>query len=112
MTGHAKDCRWTKTSEAECEFKETHHYCPHEEHSCDCYTKTETVSIPEPAISSIKQIVTGLSDFLEKKVVDYIDEMVSSMQVQADIMSRARKEGIDISKMMDRIKTAYNTKNE
>jgi len=30
---HTKDCNWEKSN---CEYKATHHYCPHEEHKCDC----------------------------------------------------------------------------
>lgn len=33
---HTEDCAWTK---ADCEYKATHHYCPHPEHACDCKGK-------------------------------------------------------------------------
>lgn len=33
MTIHQPSCRWAR---AECEYKATHHYCPHPEHACDC----------------------------------------------------------------------------
>ncbi len=37
MSGeHLSECRWQKTTAAECEYRETHHYCPHPEHACDC----------------------------------------------------------------------------
>jgi hypothetical protein len=32
-TKHLKDCRWET---AQCEYKESHHYCPHPEHACNC----------------------------------------------------------------------------
>lgn len=36
MADHVADCRWERTTPAECEYRETHHYCPHPEHACSC----------------------------------------------------------------------------
>lgn len=36
MSEHTKDCRWERTISAECVYRDTHHYCPHPEHACDC----------------------------------------------------------------------------
>jgi hypothetical protein len=36
QTHHTADCRWEQTSEADCEYRATHHYCPHPEHACSC----------------------------------------------------------------------------
>ena len=36
MNIHTPNCKWIKTTNAECEYRDTHEYCPHEEHSCDC----------------------------------------------------------------------------
>lgn len=33
---HTPECRWECTTEYECEYRATHHYCPHPEHACDC----------------------------------------------------------------------------
>lgn len=33
---HTTDCRWIMTTNVECEYRSTHHYCPHREHACDC----------------------------------------------------------------------------
>ena len=33
---HDEKCNWEKTKPEECEYKETHNYCPHEEHACTC----------------------------------------------------------------------------
>lgn len=30
---HKKECEWEK---AKCEYYNTHHYCPHQEHECNC----------------------------------------------------------------------------
>jgi hypothetical protein len=34
--GHLPECRWHKTTPKECEYRDTHNYCPHLEHACDC----------------------------------------------------------------------------
>lgn len=33
---HHKDCVWENTTSAECEYRDTHHYCPHPKHECNC----------------------------------------------------------------------------
>ena len=33
---HTEDCNWEKTTPEQCEYKTTHHYCPHPEHACNC----------------------------------------------------------------------------
>jgi len=33
MTTHTAECRW---QQATCAYKDTHHYCPHPEHACNC----------------------------------------------------------------------------
>lgn len=33
---HTTGCRWILTTNVECEYRSTHHYCPHPEHACDC----------------------------------------------------------------------------
>jgi hypothetical protein len=33
---HKPTCRWILTTNVECEYRQTHHYCPHPEHACDC----------------------------------------------------------------------------
>ena len=36
QTDHNQNCRWEKTTLEECEYRVTHHYCPHPEHDCTC----------------------------------------------------------------------------
>lgn len=36
IEGHTDNCRWSNTNTEECEYRDTHHYCPHPEHACDC----------------------------------------------------------------------------
>ncbi|MDE2025163.1 MAG: hypothetical protein KGJ07_01585 [Patescibacteria group bacterium] len=39
---HDKDCQWQKTTPEECEYRNTHYYCPHDgthgmpDHRCTC----------------------------------------------------------------------------
>lgn len=33
---HYTNCNWEKTTNTECEYRDTHHYCPHPEHACNC----------------------------------------------------------------------------
>jgi hypothetical protein len=33
---HRPDCTWEKTLPGECEYRLSHHYCPHPEHRCSC----------------------------------------------------------------------------
>lgn len=48
---HQNSCRWEKTTNAECEYRDTHHYCPHPEHECDCTTaKQLRVFSPEDLV--------------------------------------------------------------
>lgn len=54
-TEHKPECRWEKTTSAECEYRDTHYFCPHDghhgmpDHSCNC------ASIPEPK----RVLITG-----------------------------------------------------
>ena len=34
--GHTEACRWHQTTPVDCEYRTTHHYCPHPRHACDC----------------------------------------------------------------------------
>ena len=40
---HKKNCRWEQSN---CEYKETHHYCPHPQHACNCDEIEEEFKIP------------------------------------------------------------------
>lgn len=43
LAGHDPDCRWVRTTVDECEYRETHYYCPHVEHACNCSRPTPRV---------------------------------------------------------------------
>ena len=55
----------------------------------------------------VLDFISGMTDFIEKKKQGYVEEMVSSMFIQADIISRARKDGIEIAEIMPEIKQKY-----
>ena len=48
---HDKDCAWEK---ADCEYKATHHYCPHPEHACTC----------TPATDADGALITAIREFI------------------------------------------------
>jgi hypothetical protein len=33
---HVPECAWERTTLADCQYRATHHYCPHPEHACTC----------------------------------------------------------------------------
>lgn len=43
---HTFHCRWSVTTPEQCEYRQTHHYCPHPEHSCDCRPRQAPRSTP------------------------------------------------------------------
>lgn len=55
----------------------------------------------------VHDFITGMTDFIEERKTAYTEEMVSSMVLQADIISRARKDGIEISEIMPEVKKKY-----
>jgi len=55
----------------------------------------------------VHKFITSVFDFLDKKKQGYIEEMISSMVIQADVISRARKDGIEIAEIMPEIKQKY-----
>ena len=56
---------------------------------------------------AMTDIVNALAKSIGKSRKKYIKEMVSAMVVQADIIKRARKDGVEISEIMPEIKKAY-----
>lgn len=59
MRTHRPDCRWERTTSANCAFRETHEYCPHPHHACTCP--------PDAKLSDLQvaeQIVDALDRYL------------------------------------------------
>lgn len=78
---HEKDCAWEK---ADCEYKETHYYCPHPEHTCSCVKVQYAGGIP----SEIKNLILDslktwaehgmydvplIGDFVDKEKITTMD---------------------------------------
>lgn len=72
---HDKGCRWERTTEQECEYRATHHYCPHPEHACDC-------SLSKPRGDGelpLNQVVCGeASEVLSSFPAESVDLVVTS----------------------------------
>lgn len=50
---HATTCAWMNSS---CEYKDTHKYCPHEEHKCECFLgKKLDISIVEDVVKNAEE---------------------------------------------------------
>lgn len=47
---HDADCRWERTTLADCAYRATHFYCPHPEHACNCAPPTDRVAITGLAV--------------------------------------------------------------
>lgn len=73
---HNSNCRWEKTTSEECEYRDTHYYCPHDgthgnpDHSCDCVEETpkEPVSPEMPTLAGSAKPKTDPGAELEAKV--------------------------------------------
>lgn len=63
---HDPDCRWERTTALECEYRGTHHYCPHPAHACNCAPPAARVSMDMPARLRRLADVCVLPDFAAK----------------------------------------------
>lgn len=68
---HAADCVWQRITSAECEYRDTHHYCPHLEHACSCSvwnpTEEEAEAILRANGTSSREVVNGFIERLLKE---------------------------------------------
>ncbi len=69
---HEKDCAWEL---ADCEYKQTHNYCPHEDHACTCAPNKEPLSerLDQRGFKPVKSIsITNLTlERLNRKPIGY-----------------------------------------
>lgn len=56
---------------------------------------------------TIRKIVSVIIDKRKEREEFFIGEMILCMKTQANIIHRARKDGIEIAELMPRIKKAY-----
>jgi hypothetical protein len=70
-------------------------------------TKKLTKKEEKRAVNLIEKIITDISDIHSKNEEKYITEMVNCMVFQADIISRAKKNGIIFEELLPKIKSAY-----
>ena len=104
---HDKDCAWGK---ADCEWKETHHYCPHPEHACTCEPKkplnerleergfkpVQSISVANLTLERLKRSPIGYTVFFEHTdegmsftVYDIQDSEHDRLSVAADFEAAA-----------------------
>lgn len=95
MKTHSKDCNWEKTTSEECEYRQTHYYCPHDgthgmpDHRCTCNEMEENsndTQLKEQEISSIIKYLLywkGEDPRYEKELLeDVTKEMLSLFHAQ------------------------------
>ena len=58
MSVHDPSCRWEKLTSRECSWRDTHAYCPHEEHSCDC-EPTVPMTKAEALLDAVRKTDVG-----------------------------------------------------
>ena len=64
------------------------------------------------AKKNIGKMIGEIANFLEKNKKVFINEMVKAMKIQAGVIKRARKKGINIEEMMPEVKKAYEKTNK
>ena len=55
----------------------------------------------------LADFVKGFAKHIESNKSSYIKEMIESMKIQADIIQRARKDGVDINALLPEIQKEY-----
>lgn len=74
-----KECEWNK---AECSWKETHEYCPHEEHMCTCKPpKTD-------GMEEIKKNIHLLRQWLNEDRIDDPKKFVTNEQIEKWLLTK------------------------
>lgn len=68
---HVSGCVWERTTKTECEYRDTHHYCPHPEHACNCRvfnpTEEEAETILRGYGTNSKEVINGFIERLLKE---------------------------------------------
>lgn len=60
---HQPNCAWEQTTSAECDYRETHYYCPHLEHTCTCPATAPTTRTTPSAetVFTLDQLTEALN---------------------------------------------------
>ena len=56
---HNKDCRWHLTTLEQCEYRDTHNYCPHPEHACTCPAVPQRIEVDATALKRVLAALAG-----------------------------------------------------
>lgn len=87
---HSPECNWEK-SRSQCVYGQSHHYCPHEEHRCNCKTFDE-----------------GTVREMEIRAANEADRMAGVMQSLAALLrTHYRNSYIDLSSHLADLHSAF-----
>ena len=86
---HTPDCRWERTTEAECEYRATHHYCPHPEHACNCAASETPVDVPKDLPTRAQAIaIMGKWPSTSSEVNELVMKLYTQLE-RAAVLQRA-----------------------
>ena len=60
MTTHNPDCQWERTTTEQCQYRATHHFCPHPEHACNCTPSLDERDAVKAAATALEQAIEAL----------------------------------------------------
>lgn len=87
---HKDNCRWNKTTSLECEYKNTHYYCPHANHECNCSEIKEGENLMQGQISLESKWSSGnpIGQFDNKVGNTYIGDPWYNPNIYTPIVER------------------------
>lgn len=90
---HNANCRWRRTTSAECAYRNTHHYCPHPEHACTCPPRTKPYEqhLDERMISA-NDVLGFLLAAIEEDEADATNDGRQSVVAMLIEIAKRRKE--------------------
>lgn len=76
---HSKDCRWNLTTLEQCEYRDTHHYCPHPEHACTCPALPPRIEVNADALKGVLRALAGPSHLIrEMQATQHLGELTGN----------------------------------
>lgn len=82
---HTTNCNWIKSN---CDYKDTHEYCPHLEHQCDC-TKNDDMKANEKDKERLNQIWP--ENHTENVKYDHNCDYCRSINATLELLQEARE---------------------